>query len=199
MWKGKRCTYEELNSKRNLLLPMFVYQWHGNIHGIQVVFLCCEYCCTLAKNKICNKTGKTPNCACAVTWPCKWCCGCLSVFIVYRIRTELTQLSSVIRSVLRQPTAYRPRLLLAGPPGSGQTSHLAPALLHHLDKLPVHRLDLPTLYSISAKTPEESCAQVPHRCVSKCRCFHKRTTVKLPKNITCCLHNLCLYALSASS
>uniref|UniRef100_A0A674P4U3 ATPase family AAA domain containing 2B n=1 Tax=Takifugu rubripes TaxID=31033 RepID=A0A674P4U3_TAKRU len=67
-------------------------------------------------------------------------------------------------SVLRQPIAYRPRLLLAGPPGSGQTSHLAPALLHHLDKLPVHRLDLPTLYSISAKTPEESCAQVPHRC-----------------------------------
>uniref|UniRef100_A0A3P8UP21 ATPase family AAA domain-containing protein 2 n=3 Tax=Cynoglossus semilaevis TaxID=244447 RepID=A0A3P8UP21_CYNSE len=63
-------------------------------------------------------------------------------------------------SALRQPTAYRPRLLLAGAPGSGQSSHLAPALLHHLDKLPVHRLDLPTLYSVSAKTPEESCAQV---------------------------------------
>ncbi|XP_061785401.1 ATPase family AAA domain-containing protein 2B isoform X1 [Nerophis lumbriciformis] len=63
-------------------------------------------------------------------------------------------------SALQQPTAYRPRLLLAGSPGSGQSSHLAPALLHHLDKLPVHRLDLPTLYSISAKTPEESCAQV---------------------------------------
>uniref|UniRef100_A0A672HQS3 ATPase family AAA domain containing 2B n=1 Tax=Salarias fasciatus TaxID=181472 RepID=A0A672HQS3_SALFA len=66
-------------------------------------------------------------------------------------------------SALQQPTAYRPRLLLAGAPGSGQSSHLAPALLHHLDKLPVHRLDLPTLYSVSAKTPEESCAQVtPH-------------------------------------
>uniref|UniRef100_A0AAX7W0U2 ATPase family AAA domain-containing protein 2 n=1 Tax=Astatotilapia calliptera TaxID=8154 RepID=A0AAX7W0U2_ASTCA len=61
---------------------------------------------------------------------------------------------------LQTPTAYRPRLLLAGAPGSGQSSHLAPALLHHLDKLPVHRLDLPTLYSVSAKTPEESCAQV---------------------------------------
>uniref|UniRef100_A0AAZ3PHK4 ATPase family AAA domain-containing protein 2 n=1 Tax=Oncorhynchus tshawytscha TaxID=74940 RepID=A0AAZ3PHK4_ONCTS len=58
------------------------------------------------------------------------------------------------------PTSYRPRLLLAGPPGSGQGSHLAPAVLHHLDKLSVHRLDLPTLYSVSAKTPEESCAQV---------------------------------------
>ncbi|XP_015250146.1 PREDICTED: ATPase family AAA domain-containing protein 2B [Cyprinodon variegatus] len=63
-------------------------------------------------------------------------------------------------SALQQPTAYRPRLLLAGASGSGQSSHLAPALLHHLDKLPVHRLDLPTLYSVSAKTPEESCAQV---------------------------------------
>ncbi|XP_056284078.1 ATPase family AAA domain-containing protein 2B isoform X2 [Pseudoliparis swirei] len=63
-------------------------------------------------------------------------------------------------SALRQPTAYRPRLMLAGAPGSGQSSHMAPALLHHLDKLPVHRLDLPTLYSVSAKTPEESCAQV---------------------------------------
>ncbi|XP_042359380.1 ATPase family AAA domain-containing protein 2B [Plectropomus leopardus] len=63
-------------------------------------------------------------------------------------------------SALQQPTAYRPRLMLAGAPGSGQSSHLAPALLHHLDKLPVHRLDLPTLYSVSAKTPEESCAQV---------------------------------------
>ncbi|XP_028253040.1 ATPase family AAA domain-containing protein 2B isoform X2 [Parambassis ranga] len=63
-------------------------------------------------------------------------------------------------SALKQPTAYRPRLLLAGTLGSGQSSHLAPALLHHLDKLPVHRLDLPTLYSVSAKTPEESCAQV---------------------------------------
>uniref|UniRef100_A0A8C9XAD9 ATPase family AAA domain-containing protein 2 n=1 Tax=Sander lucioperca TaxID=283035 RepID=A0A8C9XAD9_SANLU len=63
-------------------------------------------------------------------------------------------------SALQQPTAYRPRLLLTGPPGSGQSSHLAPALLHRLDKLPVHLLDLPTLYSVSAKTPEESCAQV---------------------------------------
>ncbi|XP_071269069.1 ATPase family AAA domain-containing protein 2B isoform X1 [Salvelinus alpinus] len=63
-------------------------------------------------------------------------------------------------SALHQPTSYRPRLLLAGPPGSGQGSHLAPAVLHYLDKLSVHRLDLPTLYSVSAKTPEESCAQV---------------------------------------
>ncbi|XP_060722487.1 ATPase family AAA domain-containing protein 2B isoform X2 [Tachysurus vachellii] len=63
-------------------------------------------------------------------------------------------------SAYQQPTSYRPRLLLTGPQGSGQSTHLAPALLYHLNKFTVHRLDLPTLYSVSAKTPEESCAQV---------------------------------------
>ncbi|XP_015207022.2 ATPase family AAA domain-containing protein 2B [Lepisosteus oculatus] len=63
-------------------------------------------------------------------------------------------------SAYHQPTSYRPRLLLAGDRGSGQSTHLAPAALHSLEKFSVHRLDLPTLYSVSAKTPEESCAQV---------------------------------------
>ncbi|XP_063087899.1 ATPase family AAA domain-containing protein 2B isoform X5 [Cavia porcellus] len=63
-------------------------------------------------------------------------------------------------SPYHQPTSYRPRLLLSGERGSGQTSHLAPALLHTLERFSVHRLDLPALYSVSAKTPEESCAQV---------------------------------------
>ncbi|XP_074141446.1 ATPase family AAA domain-containing protein 2B isoform X2 [Sminthopsis crassicaudata] len=63
-------------------------------------------------------------------------------------------------SASQQPTSYRPRLLLSGERGSGQTSHLAPALLHTLEKFSVHRLDLPALYSVSAKTPEESCAQI---------------------------------------
>ncbi|NXD37231.1 ATD2B protein, partial [Copsychus sechellarum] len=64
------------------------------------------------------------------------------------------------QSAYHQPTSYRPRLLLSGERGSGQTSHLAPALLHTLEKFSVHRLDLPALYSVSAKTPEESCAQI---------------------------------------
>ncbi|RXN00217.1 ATPase family AAA domain-containing protein 2B [Acipenser ruthenus] len=63
-------------------------------------------------------------------------------------------------SAYRQPTSYRPRLLVAGDRGSGQSTHLAPAILHSLEKFSMHRLDLPTLYSVSAKTPEESCAQV---------------------------------------
>ncbi|XP_061563227.1 ATPase family AAA domain-containing protein 2B isoform X2 [Cololabis saira] len=95
--------------------------------------------------------------------------GSASIYEVQPSASPKSQLSSSAMhrtflhfssSALQQPTAYRPRLLLAGAPGSGQSSHLAPALLHHLDKLPVYRLDLPTLYSVSAKTPEESCAQV---------------------------------------
>ncbi|XP_075271024.1 ATPase family AAA domain-containing protein 2B isoform X2 [Opisthocomus hoazin] len=63
-------------------------------------------------------------------------------------------------SSYHQPGSHRPRLLLSGERDLGQTSHLAPALLHALEKFSVHRLDLPALYSVSAKTPEESCAQI---------------------------------------
>lgn len=63
----------------------------------------------------------------------------------------------------KRPTSHRPRMLLAGEEGQGQTSHLGPAVLHHLEQLPVHVLDLPALYAISAKTPEESCATVIFR------------------------------------
>uniref|UniRef100_A0A8C2YLH1 ATPase family AAA domain containing 2B n=1 Tax=Chinchilla lanigera TaxID=34839 RepID=A0A8C2YLH1_CHILA len=70
------------------------------------------------------------------------------------------QSNFIHRSPYHQPTSYRPRLLLSGERGSGQTSHLAPALLHTLERFSVHRLDLPALYSVSAKTPEESCAQI---------------------------------------
>ncbi|XP_041358072.1 ATPase family AAA domain-containing protein 2-like isoform X2 [Gigantopelta aegis] len=59
-----------------------------------------------------------------------------------------------------KPSTYRPRLLISGMSGMGQTAHVGPAILHYLEQLPVHVLDLPTLYAISAKTPEESCAQV---------------------------------------
>ncbi|XP_035534519.1 ATPase family AAA domain-containing protein 2B isoform X2 [Morone saxatilis] len=95
--------------------------------------------------------------------------GSASIYEVQPAASPKSQLSSSAThrpflhfsfSALQHPTAYRPRLLLVGAPGSGQSSHLAPALLHHLDKLPVHCLDLPTLFSVSAKTPEESCAQV---------------------------------------
>ncbi|XP_026865284.2 ATPase family AAA domain-containing protein 2 isoform X1 [Electrophorus electricus] len=64
------------------------------------------------------------------------------------------------RSALQKPTSFRPRLLLCGRPGSGQSSHLAPAMLHTLEKLAVYTLDLAVLYGVSATSPEEACAQV---------------------------------------
>lgn len=63
-------------------------------------------------------------------------------------------------TVLSQPTSYRPRLLLQGRPGSGQSSHLAPAVLHALEKFTVYTLDLAVLFGVSATAPEETCAQI---------------------------------------
>ncbi|KAK7146911.1 hypothetical protein R3I94_009676 [Phoxinus phoxinus] len=64
------------------------------------------------------------------------------------------------RNALQQPTSFRPRLLLCGTSGSGQTSHLAPAILHTLEKFTVYTLDVAVLYGISSATAEEACAQV---------------------------------------
>uniref|UniRef100_A0A671W9J7 ATPase family AAA domain-containing protein 2 n=1 Tax=Sparus aurata TaxID=8175 RepID=A0A671W9J7_SPAAU len=64
------------------------------------------------------------------------------------------------RSVLSHPTSYRPRLLLEGRPGSGQSSHLAPAVLHALEKFTVYTLDMAVLFGASATAPEETCAQI---------------------------------------
>ncbi|XP_070767520.1 ATPase family AAA domain-containing protein 2-like [Enoplosus armatus] len=64
------------------------------------------------------------------------------------------------RSVLSHPTSYRPRLLLEGRPGSGQSTHLAPAVLHALEKFTVYTLDMAVLFGASATAPEETCAQI---------------------------------------
>ena len=58
------------------------------------------------------------------------------------------------------PSTYRPRLIICGEEGMGQSTHLAPALLHALEDIPVKILDLPGLYATSTKTPEEACTQV---------------------------------------
>uniref|UniRef100_A0A3Q4GEC1 ATPase family AAA domain-containing protein 2 n=1 Tax=Neolamprologus brichardi TaxID=32507 RepID=A0A3Q4GEC1_NEOBR len=64
------------------------------------------------------------------------------------------------RSAVKQPTSHRPRILLAGRPGAGQTSHLAPAILHALERFTVHSLDSAVLFGVSSTSPEEACAQV---------------------------------------
>ncbi|XP_036411233.1 ATPase family AAA domain-containing protein 2-like isoform X1 [Megalops cyprinoides] len=64
------------------------------------------------------------------------------------------------RSAVHQPTSHRPRLLLAGRPGSGQSSHLAPAVLHALERFTVYTLDMAVLFGVSSTSPEEACAQL---------------------------------------
>ena len=41
-------------------------------------------------------------------------------------------------------------------------TYVGPAILHHLERLPRHILDLPALYSNSARSPEESLCHVIH-------------------------------------
>ncbi|XP_070841072.1 ATPase family AAA domain-containing protein 2-like [Chaetodon trifascialis] len=64
------------------------------------------------------------------------------------------------RSAVKHPTSHRPRMLLAGRPGASQTSHLAPAVLHALERFAVHSLDSAVLFGVSSTSPEEACAQV---------------------------------------
>ncbi len=58
------------------------------------------------------------------------------------------------------PPVHRPRLLVSGLEGMGQSSHLAPAILHALEDFHIQTLDLPALFAVSSKTPEEACTQV---------------------------------------
>ena len=58
------------------------------------------------------------------------------------------------------PMVHRPRLILCGAEGMGQSSLLSPALLHALEEFPVKTLDLTTVFATSTKTPEEACTQV---------------------------------------
>lgn len=66
------------------------------------------------------------------------------------------------RNACYQPMSFRPRILIVGEPGFGQGSHLAPAVIHALEKFAVYTLDIPVLFGISTTSPEETCAQVIH-------------------------------------
>ncbi|XP_056378682.1 ATPase family AAA domain-containing protein 2 [Hyla sarda] len=63
-------------------------------------------------------------------------------------------------NAIHQPTSYRPRMLLSGSPGLGQGTHLAPAVIHALEKFTVYTLDLAVLFGVSVMSPEENCAQL---------------------------------------
>ena len=67
------------------------------------------------------------------------------------------------RSLSNFPAVFRPRMLVSGATGQGQSVHLAPAALHLMEHLPVHILNSATLFAASAKMPEEACANVSLR------------------------------------
>ncbi|KAJ6420577.1 hypothetical protein OIU84_028007 [Salix udensis] len=77
----------------------------------------------------------------------------------HRVSSEFIKLS-MLSYGSAIPLVYRPRLLLCGCEGSG-LDHLGPAVLHELEKFPVHSLGLPSLLSDpSAKTPEEALVHI---------------------------------------
>ncbi|GAB2294173.1 hypothetical protein Dimus_028393 [Dionaea muscipula] len=81
------------------------------------------------------------------------------VFPLLSIPSELTKLS-MLSSGSTIPLVYRPRFLLHGTEGVG-LDHLGPAILHELEKFPVHSIGLPSLLSdSSAKTPEEALVHI---------------------------------------
>ena len=67
---------------------------------------------------------------------------------------------SPLNGTARGLSTYRPRFLICGHQGMGQSTHVAPALLHTMEHLTVYCLDLPALYGVTSKTPEEACSQV---------------------------------------
>ncbi|KFO65847.1 ATPase family AAA domain-containing protein 2, partial [Corvus brachyrhynchos] len=72
---------------------------------------------------------------------------------------EKAEFLTLNRNPRCQPTSFRPRFLLVEDPGCGQAFHLAPAVIHALEKFPVYTLDLPALF-VSTTSPEETCAQL---------------------------------------
>ncbi|XP_050373104.1 ATPase family AAA domain-containing protein At1g05910 [Argentina anserina] len=81
------------------------------------------------------------------------------IFPPIGVSPELSKLS-LLSCGSAIPLVYRPRLLLCGGEGSG-LDHLGPAILHELEKFPVHSLGLPSLLSDpSAKTPEEALVHI---------------------------------------
>ncbi|BFG15735.1 hypothetical protein CerSpe_020090 [Prunus speciosa] len=81
------------------------------------------------------------------------------IFPPLAVTSQLTKLA-MLSSGSAIPLVYRPRLLLCGGEGSG-LDHLGPAILHELEKFPVHSLGLPSLLSDpSAKTPDEALVHI---------------------------------------
>ena len=75
---------------------------------------------------------------------------------------HLLQETDSSQSAAGRSFAFRPRLLVRGSAHQGLTTYICPALLHRLEKLPCHKLDIPAVYSNSVRTPEEALLHVIH-------------------------------------
>ncbi|GFP81365.1 ATPase family aaa domain-containing protein at1g05910 [Phtheirospermum japonicum] len=81
------------------------------------------------------------------------------IFPIVTASSEVTKLSRLSYGSAIS-LVYRPKLLLHGDDGVG-LDHIGPAVLHELEKFPVHSLALPSLLSDpGAKTPEEALVHV---------------------------------------
>ncbi|XP_075484037.1 ATPase family AAA domain-containing protein At1g05910-like [Primulina tabacum] len=81
------------------------------------------------------------------------------IFPAVTVSSEVTKLSMLSYGSAIS-LVYRPKLLLCGDDGVG-LDHIGPAVLHELEKFPVHSLALPSLLSDpGAKTPEEALVHV---------------------------------------
>ncbi|CAL1262176.1 unnamed protein product [Larinioides sclopetarius] len=76
-----------------------------------------------------------------------------------KTRLRLSDIKSNLTSFA--PIVHRPYFLISGKEGQGQGS-LAPALLHLFENVTIHRLDIPALYAVTTRAPEEACAQIFH-------------------------------------
>ncbi|XP_039133348.1 ATPase family AAA domain-containing protein At1g05910 isoform X1 [Dioscorea cayenensis subsp. rotundata] len=85
--------------------------------------------------------------------------GHISDIFPYHSASDTSKLA-VLSYCSAFPLVYRPRLLLCGNETVG-LDHVGPAVLHELEKFPVHSLGLPSLLSDpSAKTPEEALVHI---------------------------------------
>ncbi|KAG8389683.1 hypothetical protein BUALT_Bualt01G0004300 [Buddleja alternifolia] len=81
------------------------------------------------------------------------------IFPAVTVSSEVTKLSMLSYGSALS-LVYRPRLLLCGDDGVG-LDHIGPAVLHELEKFPVHSVALPSLLSDpGAKAPEEALVHV---------------------------------------
>lgn len=54
-------------------------------------------------------------------------------------------------AIIPKTLTHRPRLMIVGSDGQGQSTYIGPALLHFLEKFPCQKLDIPALFSNSAR------------------------------------------------